>query len=190
MSAIMLKLPPPIWALAYVVIAYGLSRLAGEDPIPYLPSIPFAVVLIVAGAALSVSAAALFRREGTELNPASPTNQKLVMSGPSDLRAIQCIWVWCCSRSGLRSGSGWDVLLGRLTRNAMYLGLVLFTLGIRCRSEHGRCSWRPLPRSPQRTGLTSHSRKPRCAGNLARTSRPTHAARDAGFSHASPGMGQ
>ena len=101
MSAIMLKFPPPIWALAYVVIAYGLSRLAGGDPIPYLPGVPFAVVLIVAGVALSVSAAALFRREGTELNPASATNQKLVTSGPF-----------------------------RFTRNPMYLGLVLVTLGI------------------------------------------------------------
>jgi protein-S-isoprenylcysteine O-methyltransferase Ste14 len=101
MTKIMLKLPPPIWALAYVVIAYVLSRLAGGDPIPYLPGVPFAVVLIVTGVALSVSAAALFRREGTELNPASATNQKLVMSGPF-----------------------------RFTRNPMYLGLVLVTLGI------------------------------------------------------------
>jgi protein-S-isoprenylcysteine O-methyltransferase Ste14 len=101
MSAIMLKFPPPIWALAYVVIAYGLSRLAGGDPIPYLPGVPIAVVLVVAGVALSVSAAALFRREGTELNPASATNQKLVTSGPF-----------------------------RFTRNPMYLGLVLVTLGI------------------------------------------------------------
>ena len=99
--AIMLKLPPPLWALAYVAIAYGLSRFAGEDLIPYLPGVPFAVVLIVAGVALSVSAALLFRQEGTELNPASATNQKLVMSGPF-----------------------------RFTRNPMYLGLVLVTLGI------------------------------------------------------------
>jgi protein-S-isoprenylcysteine O-methyltransferase Ste14 len=101
MSAIMLKLPPPIWALGYVVVAYGLSRFAGESPILYLPGIPFAVVLLVAGVALSVSAAALFRREGTELNPASATNQKLVISGPL-----------------------------RFTGNPMYLGLVLITLGI------------------------------------------------------------
>jgi protein-S-isoprenylcysteine O-methyltransferase Ste14 len=101
MSAIMLKFPPPIWALASVVIAYGLSRLAGGDPIPYLPGVPIAVVLVVAGVALSVSAAALFRREGTELNPASATNQKLVTSGAF-----------------------------RFTRNPMYLGLVLVTLGI------------------------------------------------------------
>jgi protein-S-isoprenylcysteine O-methyltransferase Ste14 len=101
MRAIMLKLPPPIWALAYLVIAYGRSVLAGENPIPNLPGVPFAVVLILAGAALSVSAAVLFRREGTELDPASATNQKLVKSGPF-----------------------------RFTRNPMYLGLVLVTLGI------------------------------------------------------------
>ncbi len=100
-SAIVLKLPPPIWAMAFVVIAYGLGVLAGDNPILYLPGIPFAVVLILAGVALSVSAAVLFRREGTELDPVSATNQKLVMSGPF-----------------------------RFTRNPMYLGLVLVTLGI------------------------------------------------------------
>jgi protein-S-isoprenylcysteine O-methyltransferase Ste14 len=50
---------------------------------------------------LSVTAAMLFRREGTEINPTSPANRKLVTSGPF-----------------------------RLTRNPMYLGLVLTTLGI------------------------------------------------------------
>jgi protein-S-isoprenylcysteine O-methyltransferase Ste14 len=43
----------------------------------------------------------LFRREGTEINPTSIANRKLVTSGPF-----------------------------RLTRNPMYLGLVLVTLGI------------------------------------------------------------
>jgi protein-S-isoprenylcysteine O-methyltransferase Ste14 len=43
----------------------------------------------------------LFRREGTELNPVSTTNRKLVISGPFSF-----------------------------TRNPMYLGLVIATLGI------------------------------------------------------------
>ena len=43
----------------------------------------------------------LFRREGTEINPTSQTNRKLVTSGPFVL-----------------------------TRNPMYLGLALVTLGI------------------------------------------------------------
>jgi hypothetical protein len=78
----MLKSPPPVWALAYVLIAFGLSRLAVEYPIPELPDVAFAVTLIIAGVALSVSAAVLFRREGTELNPTSTTNRKLVTFGP------------------------------------------------------------------------------------------------------------
>jgi protein-S-isoprenylcysteine O-methyltransferase Ste14 len=59
------------------------------------------VVLVVLGIGLSVTAAMLFRRDGTEINPTSPTNRKLVTSGPF-----------------------------RPTRNPMYLGLVLVTLGI------------------------------------------------------------
>jgi protein-S-isoprenylcysteine O-methyltransferase Ste14 len=58
-------------------------------------------VLIVLGIGLSVTAAMLFRHEGTEINPTSTANRKLVTSGPF-----------------------------RLTRNPMYLGLVLVTLGI------------------------------------------------------------
>jgi protein-S-isoprenylcysteine O-methyltransferase Ste14 len=97
----MLKLPPPVWAIAYVLLALGLSHLVGEPPIPDLPGVAFAVGLIVAGIALSVSGAILFRREGTELNPTSTTNRKLVTSGPF-----------------------------RFTRNPMYAGLVVVTLGI------------------------------------------------------------
>ena len=43
----------------------------------------------------------LFRREGTEINPTSPANRRLVTFGPF-----------------------------RLSRNPMYLGLVLTTLGV------------------------------------------------------------
>jgi protein-S-isoprenylcysteine O-methyltransferase Ste14 len=50
---------------------------------------------------LPVWAIVLFRREGTEIEPTSPTNRKLITSGPY-----------------------------QLTRNPMYLGLVILTLGI------------------------------------------------------------
>jgi protein-S-isoprenylcysteine O-methyltransferase Ste14 len=50
---------------------------------------------------LPVWALVLFRREGTEVEPTSPTNRKLITSGPY-----------------------------QFTRNPMYLGLVILTLGI------------------------------------------------------------
>ena len=97
----MLKLPPPVWALAYTFIAVGASYLIGWPQIPGPPLVWLGVVLIVLGIGLSVTAAMLFRREDTEVNPTSPANRKLVTSGPF-----------------------------RRTRNPMYLGLVLATLGI------------------------------------------------------------
>ena len=97
----MLKLPPPVWALLYVLLAAGLSYVAGWPRVPGLPIVPLAVGLVVVGVALSVASALLFRREGTELNPTSTTNRKLVTSGPFGF-----------------------------TRNPMYLGLVIVTLGI------------------------------------------------------------
>lgn len=97
----MLNVPPPVWSLAYVLAATALSYWAGWPRVPGLPLVPLAVPLIVVGISLSVTAVVLFRREGTELNPASTTNRKLVTRGPFSL-----------------------------TRNPMYLAIVITTLGI------------------------------------------------------------
>jgi protein-S-isoprenylcysteine O-methyltransferase Ste14 len=97
----MLNVPPPVWSLAYVLAATALSYWAGWPRVPGLPLVPLAVLLIVVGISLSVTAVVLFRREGTELNPASTTNRKLVTRGPFSF-----------------------------TRNAMYLAIVITTLGI------------------------------------------------------------
>ena len=97
----MLKLPPPVWALAYTLIAVGASYLVGWPRVTGLPLVWPGVVLIVIGIGLSVTAAMLFRREGTEINPTSPTNRTLVTRGPY-----------------------------RFTRNPMYLGLITLALGI------------------------------------------------------------
>jgi protein-S-isoprenylcysteine O-methyltransferase Ste14 len=97
----MLNVPPPVWSLAYVLAATALSYWAGWPRVPGLPLVPLAVLLIVVGISLSVTAVVLFRREGAELNPASTTNRKLVTRGPFSL-----------------------------TRNPMYLAIVITTLGI------------------------------------------------------------
>jgi protein-S-isoprenylcysteine O-methyltransferase Ste14 len=97
----MVRLPPPAWTLIYILIAAGLSALAGWPRIPGLPIVWLGATLVALGVALSVTAAMLFRREGTEINPTSPMNKKLVTSGPF-----------------------------RLTRNPMYLALVIASAGI------------------------------------------------------------
>ena len=86
----MLKLPPPIWAAGFLI---GPSCPAFRSPLSgscwsrsWIPPI-WAIVV--------------FRREGTEVEPTSPTNRKLITSGPY-----------------------------QFTRNPMYLGLVILTLGI------------------------------------------------------------
>jgi len=68
----MVKLPPPFWALVYTLIAIGASYLAGWPRFPGLPLVWLGVVVIVLGIGLSVTAAMLFRRESTEINPTSP----------------------------------------------------------------------------------------------------------------------
>jgi hypothetical protein len=42
----MLKLPPPVWALAYTLIAVGASYLTGWSRVPGLPLVWPGVVLI------------------------------------------------------------------------------------------------------------------------------------------------
>jgi protein-S-isoprenylcysteine O-methyltransferase Ste14 len=98
----MLKFPPPVWALIYLIVAAAVSALyPWRATLVDLRVLWLGVLLIVLGFALSFSAAMLFRRKGTELNPTSEANKLLVAEGPF-----------------------------RFTRNPMYLGLVIFTLGI------------------------------------------------------------
>ena len=97
----MLRFPPPVWTLIYVAVSAALSWLLAWPKVPGLPFAPLGIALVVIALVPPVWAFILFRREGTEIDPTSPTNRKLVITGPY-----------------------------RLTRNPMYLGLVLFTLGI------------------------------------------------------------
>ena len=97
----MLKVAPPVWALVYVLATLATSWLLGWPGSTHLATARLGMVLIALGFIPPLWAFALFRREGTEINPTSATNRKLVTRGPY-----------------------------RFTRNPMYLGLCLLTLGI------------------------------------------------------------
>jgi protein-S-isoprenylcysteine O-methyltransferase Ste14 len=97
----MLRLPPPVWTVIYALIAAAISWWFGWPRVPGLPVVPLGIALVVVALILPVWAIVLFRREGTEINPTSASNRKLIVAGPY-----------------------------RFTRNPMYLGLVILTLGI------------------------------------------------------------
>ena len=97
----MLELPPPIWTLLYGLAGAALSWLLGWPRFPGMPLPLLGMVLAALAFIPPVWAFLLFRREGTEIEPTSPTNRTLVTSGPY-----------------------------RFTRNPMYSGLVLLALGI------------------------------------------------------------
>jgi protein-S-isoprenylcysteine O-methyltransferase Ste14 len=100
-GSIMLKLPPPIWAIIYILLCTALSWSLGWPRFPGLPLPPLGMALVAIAFVPPVWALVLFRREGTEIEPTSPANRVLVTRGPY-----------------------------RFTRNPMYLGLVVLSLGI------------------------------------------------------------
>jgi hypothetical protein len=67
----MLKLPPPIWALIYVLTAAALSWFFGWAKVPGLPLAPLGISLVAISWILPVWAIVLFPREGTEVEPTS-----------------------------------------------------------------------------------------------------------------------
>jgi protein-S-isoprenylcysteine O-methyltransferase Ste14 len=96
-----LRLPPPVWTLIYAVVAGAASAAFAWRSLIDLRILPLGVALLMLGFGLSFWAFWLFRSAGTELDPTSATNRVLVVRGPY-----------------------------RFTRNPMYLGLLLFTLGL------------------------------------------------------------
>lgn len=101
MGSAMVKLPPPIWTLIYILLGLALSWSLGWPAFPGLPLPALGLVLVVLAFIPPIWAVVLFRRADTEINPTSPANRALVTSGPY-----------------------------QFTRNPMYLGLVTLSLGI------------------------------------------------------------
>ena len=98
---IMLKLPPPIWTLIFLILTTSANYLAGWPIAPRVHSLSVGIGLIAISFIAPVWAMILFRSVGTQLNPTSETNNKLVTNGPF-----------------------------QFTRNPMYLGLVILSLGV------------------------------------------------------------
>jgi protein-S-isoprenylcysteine O-methyltransferase Ste14 len=96
-----LKIPPPVWTLGLLLLAYGLEQSIAGASMIQAQSLPNAILLGGAGIALALSGVTKFFVEGTEIEPASAANKSLVTSGPF-----------------------------RFTRNPMYLGLILASFGI------------------------------------------------------------
>jgi protein-S-isoprenylcysteine O-methyltransferase Ste14 len=96
-----LKIPPPIWVLAMLLAAYAMQRNFVWAQIVYFRSLPLAILLTAAGIFLAAWGRTTFAAAGTEIIPTSATNKILVTHGPF-----------------------------RFTRNPMYSGLIVASLGI------------------------------------------------------------
>jgi protein-S-isoprenylcysteine O-methyltransferase Ste14 len=93
-------IPPPLWALLFLTALYYLSELPGLQVLPEWRHKPTGMILIVLGLIAPIVSIAQFFAVGTQVHPTSKTNNKLVTSG-----------------------------FFALTRNPMYLGLIVFSLG-------------------------------------------------------------
>ncbi|HET9230151.1 MAG TPA: methyltransferase, partial [Vitreimonas sp.] len=99
MSALRL-LPPPLWALILLTALYYLSELPALQDMPEWRHKPLGMILIVLGLIPPMVSIGQFFAVGTQVHPTSKTNNKLVTTG-----------------------------FFAFTRNPMYLGLIVFSLG-------------------------------------------------------------
>ena len=94
------KVPPPAWGVIFLAIAWLIGLALPPAPAD-LTQLPFGIVLVIVGLAIAAPAVIAFRRAGTEIQPTSPSNRVLVVTGPF-----------------------------RSTRNPMYLGMLVMMIGI------------------------------------------------------------
>jgi protein-S-isoprenylcysteine O-methyltransferase Ste14 len=97
-----LRLPPPIWAMVWLALAAALSFALGWPQMPFERAHePAGIALFFGGWIAPVWAFVTLTRAGTEIDPLSTSNARLVVHGPY-----------------------------RFSRNPMYLGLAVATLGL------------------------------------------------------------
>jgi protein-S-isoprenylcysteine O-methyltransferase Ste14 len=100
MTALELKIPPPLVALCLALLMWLSSMVVSPIEVSLVFRIGIAVALIVIGQSISISGMVAFRRAGTTVNPLKPsTASSLVSDG-----------------------------VYRFTRNPMYVGLLLTLL--------------------------------------------------------------
>lgn len=94
--------PPPLWVVVFIVGTYWLSLAPGLRDIPRFPASLLASIFVAFAATLLISLALLqFHRARTQVLPLSTTNNALVTTG-----------------------------VFSVSRNPMYLGMVLYCLGV------------------------------------------------------------
>jgi len=97
MSALELKVPPPVLALCLALLMWFTSLLVPSVVVPFGVRVGIALALVAIGQSISISGIVSFRRAKTTINPVKPSAaSSLVTSG-----------------------------VYRVTRNPMYLGLLV-----------------------------------------------------------------
>ena len=96
---IWVTIPPPLWALAFILAAWAVSRTLSL-PIVFQSAL-IGWIVFIGGVAIAASGRIAFAKAGTEVIPVSKKNTNLVATGPF-----------------------------RLTRNPMYLGILVALTGL------------------------------------------------------------
>ncbi len=78
--SILVIIPPPIWALAFILLGWGAGAVMGFDA--SLKHATIGIVVLIIGIAIAGSGRFAFARAGTEVIPVSKKNSVLVVSGP------------------------------------------------------------------------------------------------------------
>jgi len=100
-AAVFKRTLPPFWMFLFIFVAIAANQVYPWKDLLDLTNKPVGVAVLLAGIGLVGWTIILFRLAGTEVLPSSETNKRLVIKGPY-----------------------------RITRNPMYAGLILVSLGI------------------------------------------------------------